>query len=213
MHSQDEGLEVSQRSPEWFAQRAGKFTGSRFKDLMARTRSGPAAAHKNLIVTLAVERIMGTCAPTYQNAAMERGIALEPEAREAYENSELVAVEEVDFIQHPELDFVGVSPDGLVGDDGMVEIKCPSAWAKHYAALLGDGYAKEYMWQLQGQLWVAQREWVDFVSYHPDWPEQHQLGITRVERDQDKQDELEAACIAANEAVTEAAEQLERRAA
>ena len=204
---------MAQRTPEWFALRAGKFTGSRFSDLMARTKTGPAAARKNLIVTLAVERVVGDCVETYCNAAMQRGTELEPEARAAYEMEELVAVDEVDFIVHPLYPFVGCSPDGLVGSDGMVEIKCPSAMGKHYDALMADAHVQEYWWQLQGQLWVANRKWVDAVSYDPRFPEGLQLAVYRVERDQDAIAELEAACIAAEDEVQAAVEQLRKKAA
>lgn len=204
---------MAQRTPEWFAQRAGKFTGSRFSDLMAKTRTGPAAARKNLIVALAVERMIGTCPDGYCNGAMQRGIELEPEARQAYELDQLVVVEEVDFIDHPELDYVGCSPDGLVGEDGMVEIKCPFAEGKHYDALMNNGHVTEYRWQLQGQLWVAGRKWVDAVSYDPRFPGRAKLAICRVERDEEAIAELQAACIEANEEVEEAVRLLKARAA
>ena len=205
---------MEQRSQEWFAARAGKFTGSRFSDVMARTKSGPAAARKNLIITLAIERIMGTCCETYSNAAMQRGIDLEPEARAAYERNSFVSVEEVAFVQHPTYEFIGCSPDGLVGKDGMVEIKCPSAQGKHFDALMSDGHAGEYKWQLQGQLWVCQRQWVDAVSYDPRFPEGLQLAISRVERNEKMIADLEAACLEAEQEVRDAVNDLlERRAA
>ena len=204
---------MAQRDPDWFKLRAGKFTGSRFADLMARTKTGPAAARKNLIVTLAVERITGDCVETYCNGAMQRGIDLEPLARQAYELEHMVVVQEVDFIQHPTLPFVGCSPDGLVGDDGMVEIKCPSAAGKHYDALMSGAHAVEYSWQLQGQLWVAGRAWVDAVSYDPRFPEGLQLAICRVVRDAERIKELEAACIAADAEVAAAVESLRKLAA
>lgn len=191
-----------QRSDEWFRQRAGKFTGSRFAELMAKTKSGPSASRKNLITRLAIERLIGNCVETYSNFAMQRGTELEPFAIEAYENANLVAVELVDFIDHPTLDFVGVSPDGLVGDDGMVEVKCPIAEAKHYEALRYGAHATEYKWQLQGQLWVSGRAWVDAVSYDPRFPGL-ELAELRVERDEKAIAELEAECIAANEEVNE----------
>lgn len=183
---------MNQRDAEWFAMRAGKFTGSRFSALMAKTRSGPSTYRENLITDLAIERITGTCVTTYQNAAMQRGIELEPEAREAYEAHAGVLVEEVAFIVHPEYPTVGVSPDGMVGDDGMVEIKCPSASAKHLKALLTGAHAQEYRWQLQGQLWVAGRAWVDAVSYSPDFPDGLRLAITRVHADPKAHAELQA---------------------
>ncbi|MCK5745975.1 MAG: YqaJ viral recombinase family protein, partial [Oricola sp.] len=117
---------MEQRSPEWFAKRAGCFTASRMSDLMARTKTGPAASRKNMITTLAVERLTGSCVETYQNGAMLRGIELEQEGLDAYSFECGVAVIAADYLEHPELPRVGCSPDGLVNDDGMVEMKCPA---------------------------------------------------------------------------------------
>lgn len=189
---------MSQRTPEWFAQRAGRFTGSRFADLMARTKSGPSASRRNLLATLAVERLTGQCVETYTNAAMERGIELEEAARQAYEAHIGQMCVEVDFIVHPTLDFVGVSPDGLVGDDGLVEIKCPASMAKHLDALRSGAHAEEYRWQIQGQLWVTGRQWCDAVSYDPRFPEGLQLAVRRVGRDDAAIKELESACVKAD---------------
>lgn len=193
---------IEQRTEEWFALRAGKFTASRFADLMAVTRSGPSTSRANLIATLAVERITGTCVETYSNGAMQRGVDLEQDARSAYETHIGELVDEVAFVPHPSLAFAGASPDGLVGADGLVEIKCPSAMAKHLAALRSGDHAKEYRWQLQGQLWVTGRAWVDAVSYDPRWPDHLQLAVVRVQRDDKAIAELEAACIAADAEVT-----------
>lgn len=190
-----------QGSEEWFAARAGKFTGSRFSDLMARTRSGPSTSRANLLATLAVERLTGMCVETYTNGAMQRGTELEPFARTAYEAHIGDLVQEVAWVPNPTLSFVGVSPDGLVGDDGLVEIKCPMAMAKHLAALRSGDHATEYKWQIQGQMWVAEKAWCDAVSYDPRYPQGLQLAITRVERDEKAIAELEAACIEANEEV------------
>lgn len=199
---------MSQRDPEWFAARAGRFTASRFADLMATTKSGPSTSRKNLIVQVAIERITGTTEDSYTNAAMQRGIDLEPEARMMYELTTGNIVEEVDFIQHPSLSFVGVSPDGLIGDDGMMEIKCPSAMSKHLDALRNGAHAVEYKWQIQGQLWVAEREWNDAVSYDPRFPEGKRLAIKRVWRDEKMIEQLEAECIAANEEVEQIVKEL-----
>lgn len=193
----------------FFTMRAGKFTGSRLSDLMAKkTRSGPAASRANLITALAVERITGTCVETYQNGAMLRGTELEPEARAAYEMFAGVLVEEVAFVEHPSLPYVGVSPDGMVNDDGMVELKCPAAMAKQLAALRSGEHATEYKWQLQGQLWVCGRRWVDAVSYDPRFPEGLQLAVVRVERDEEAITELEAECIKANDEVNAIVDEL-----
>lgn len=190
--------QMEQRTDAWMRARAGKFTGSRFADLMARTKSGPSAVRDNLIATLAVERITGTCVETYSNAAMQRGVELEPEARAAYEAQLGDLALEVAWVQHPGFAFVGVSPDGLVGEDGMVELKCPAAMAKHLAALRSGQHAVEYKWQLQGQLWVTGRAWVHIVSYDPRFPKGAQLAITKVLRDEAAICALEAECIAAN---------------
>ena len=199
---------MSQRDSSWFAARAGRFTASRFADLMATTKSGPSTSRKNLIVQIAIERITGTTEDSYTNAAMQRGIDLEPEARMVYELTTGNIVEEVDFIQHSTLSFVGVSPDGLIGDDGMIEIKCPSAMSKHLEALRNGAHAVEYKWQVQGQLWVAEREWNDAVSYDPRFPEGKRLAIKRVWRDEKMIEQLEAECIAANEEVEQIVKEL-----
>lgn len=199
---------MAQRDPNWYATRCGKFTASRFADLMAVTKSGPSASRKNLIVQIAIERITGVQEDSYTNAAMLRGIELEDEARMMYEFETGNVVEQVDFIHHPTLPFVGVSPDGLVCDEGMVEIKCPSAMSKHLEALRNGSHAVEYKWQLQGQLWVSGREWNDAVSYDPRFPEAKRLAIFRVLRDDDMIRRLEAECIAANEEVEEIVKEL-----
>ena len=206
---------MSQRSPEWFAQRAGKFTGSRFSDLMAQTKTGPGASRKNLLATLAVERLTGQCVETYSNAAMERGTALEEEARQAYEAYTGELCVEVDFIPHPTLPYVGVSPDGLCGATGLVELKVPMSMAKHLDALRSGAHAAEYHWQLQGQLWVCQREWVDATSYDPRFPPELRLAIKRVPRDDVAIKRLETECIAAEAEVCAIVEELNqlRRAA
>lgn len=186
-----------QGSPEWFAVRYGKFTASRFAALMARTKSGPSTSRANLLTMLAVERLTGKPVETYSNAAMQRGIELEPEARIAYEQRTGIFVEEVGYMPHPTMRHVGMSPDGLVGDDGLLEIKCPEAMAKHLEALRSGSHAVEYRWQVQGQMWIAERAWCDVVSYDPRFPEGLRLAITRVNRDEPAIAELERACVEA----------------
>jgi putative phage-type endonuclease len=186
-------------NPAWLRLRAGKFTGSRFADLMAKGRAGaPSTSRANLLTTLAVERLTGECVEVFVNAAMVRGTELEPKARAAYEANAGVLVEEVGFVASTELEFVGVSPDGLVDDVGLVEFKCPSAMAKHLDALTDGTHAKEYAWQIQGQLWVTGREWCDAVSFDDRFPPDFQLAITRVYRDESAIDRLRDECIRAN---------------
>lgn len=202
---------MQQHDDAWFAMRAGKITGSRFSDLMAVTRSGPSASRANLIATLAVERLTGQCVETYQNDAMRRGSELEPEARAAYEAETGELVTEVAFVIHPRLTFVGVSPDGIIGDDGLVELKCPAAMAKHLDALLTGKHADEYAWQVQGQLFVTGRSWCDVASYDPRYPDGLRLAIKRVERDEIAIKKLELECIKADGEITVLVNELEAK--
>jgi hypothetical protein len=186
----------AQRSDEWFAKRLGKITGSAFNEVMAFTAKGePGVGRKNLITKLAIERITGERIDTYQNAAMLRGIELEPLARAAYEVYTGEWVDEIDFIDHSKHGFIGVSPDGLIGSSGMVEFKCPESQHKHFSALKSNSHAFEYRWQIQGQLWTAQREWNDAVSFDPRFPKSCRLAIKRVYRDEKAIAELEAQCL------------------
>lgn len=188
---------VAQESPEWMVKRAGCFTASRAADLMAQGRGGqPSATRARLLVTLALERILGPL-ETYRNAAMERGTELEGEARDAYGFDKGVAVDEADFIPHPSVANCGCSPDGLLGDEGVLEIKCPDNPAKHLEALRNGAHAKEYHWQVQHQLFVTGRKWADIVSYDPRFPERLQLASVRVERDEAAINQLATAIDAA----------------
>lgn len=195
---------MQQGTQEWMDARCGKLTGSRFADVMNLIAGGkPGANRRALITQLAVERLTGQCVETFQNDAMRRGTELEPEARAAFEAHTGELVELAGFIPHPALDYCGISPDGLLGDDGMVEFKCPANMAKHLEALRSNEHAKEYKWQLQGQLWVAHRKWVDAVSYDPRFPEHLRLAIARVERDESAIKELAAECAKANDEIEE----------
>lgn len=203
----------AQDSQDWMLARAGKFTASRAADLMARTKSGPSAARTNLIATLVAERITGQPVEGYRNAAMERGIELEGEARDAYSFQTGNAVQEVGFVACESLPNTGCSPDGEVNEDGLVEIKCPSAMGKHLDALLNGAHAVEYRWQLMHQLMVTGRKWVDAASYDPRWPEHLQLAICRVQRDEDAIKELAAEITKADAEVEAKVQQLTRSAA
>lgn len=202
---------MQQRSDEWFAKRAGAFTASRSGDLMARTKTGPSASRRNLITTLAIERITGSCVETYSNAAMQRGVDLEAEAIDAYSFDQCVTVEECAYLDHPRLLRVGCSPDGLIDTMGMLEIKCPANPAKHLDALETGAHAKEYHWQLQHQLFVSGREWVDAVSYDPRFPAGLQLAIVRVEPDPKAIKALEDEICAADEEVEDIVSRLRDR--
>lgn len=191
----------AQESQEWMLARVGAFTASRASDLMAKTRSGPSASRGNLLTLLAVERLTGQPVETYSNGAMQRGIELEGEARDAYSFETGYPVEEVGYIAHPDIERCGCSPDGLVGDDGLVELKCPASMAKHLEALRTGSHAQEYAWQLQHQLMVTGRKWVDAASYDPRFPDGLQLAIKRVYRNETEITELREAIKVADKEV------------
>lgn len=180
---------MQQGSEEWFQARLGKLTASRIADATAKTKSGWGASRANLMAQLAVERLTGQPVDTYTNAAMQHGIDTEPEARSAYEFYQEVEVEQVGFIEHPVIPMAGASPDGLVGTEGMVEIKCPQS-ATHIETLLGAPTPEKYVKQVQWQMECAIRDWCDFVSYDPRMPESLKLHIVRIRRDQVMIEEL-----------------------
>ncbi len=204
--------DIEQGSLAWFRLKAGKFSGSRFKALMSKTKSGtPTAGRANLITDMAIERITGEYTETYCSPQMLRGIEREPEILAAYEDHNMRTVETVGFIQHAELPFIGVSPDGLVGDDGMAQYKFRSASNQHLICVLNDHHAKEFKWQVTGEIWIAERQWSDVVSYDPRFPKGVRLAIARVKRDEKMIDELRAECIKADKEVNAIVEQLEEK--
>ncbi len=182
--------EVPQRTDAWLAQRLGKATASRAADIIAKTRSGWGASRKNYMAELVAERLTGRPAERFVNSAMQHGIDTEPHARAAYEFFCDAVVVEVGFIAHPAIDMSGASPDGLVGNDGLVEIKCPST-AVHIDTLLAGKIPDKYATQMQWQMACTGRQWCDFVSFDPRFPEDLQLFVKRVERDADRITELE----------------------
>ena len=134
---------------------------------------------------------------------MERGTELEPAARAAYEVERLCTVDEVGFVVHPDYPFIGVSPDGLVGDDGMVEIKCPAETSAHLHEqhIRAGHYATYYKHQINLQLAVTGRQWCDVVSWYPVEGETQPLAIWRVERDEEAIEKLIKACIKAEKEI------------
>jgi putative phage-type endonuclease len=173
---------VEQRSPEWFAQRLGKVTASRIADVCARTKTGWGAGRKNYMAELVAERLTGVKTEGFTNAAMQWGTDIEPEARIAYEFYRDATVAECGFVPHPDIAETGASPDGLVGEDGLLEIKCPNT-ATHLETLLGAALPEKYFLQIQWQLACTRREWCDFASYDPRLPESMRLFVDRVKRD------------------------------
>ena len=171
-----------QRTTEWHTARLGKVTASRVADVIAKTKTGYGASRANLMADLIVERLTGQPASTFTNAHMEWGTEQEPHARAAYSARTGELVEEVGFIDHPRIANSGASPDGLVGDDGLVEFKCP-ATATHLDTLLAGEVPSKYIPQIQFQMACTNRAWCDFVSYDPRLPEHLRMFVKRVERD------------------------------
>ena len=182
-------MSEEQGTESWFADRLGKVTASRLADVLVKTKTGYSASRNNYMTQLVLERITQTKAESYSNAAMQWGTEQEPFARAAYEAHTGQMVEEVGFIPHPDIDAAGASPDGLVGDDGMVEIKCPSSstalevWLTHSEGC--NPVESKYYAQMQWQMRCADRSWCDYVVFDPRMPAKAQLFIYRVERDAD----------------------------
>ena len=174
---------MEQRTPEWFQKRLGKVTASRIADLMAKTKTGPGASRANYLAQLVTERLTGTPTESYKSPAMDWGIEQEAAARAAYSARMGVLVDEVDFVDHPTMQ-AGASPDGLVGEDGLIEIKCPNT--STMLELLEDRtIPTKYRLQMQWQLAVTGRDWCDFVAFDPRLPEHLQLLVIREPRNTD----------------------------
>ena len=171
-----------QRTEAWHKSRIGRVTASKVADVIARTKSGYSASRENYLAQLVVERFTGQPTESYTNAAMQWGTDQEPFARAAYEHATGVLVEECGFVLHPEISDSGASPDGLVGDDGLIEIKCPST-ATMIETLLTETVPGKYITQMQWQMACTGRQWCDFVCFDPRMPEGLQLYIKRVDRD------------------------------
>lgn len=187
--------EIVQGSAEWHALRCGKVTASRVADVIARTKTGWGASRANYAAELIAERLTGVATEGFTNAAMQWGTDQEPNARMAYEFLHDVAVEQVAFVRHPTIEDAGASPDGLVGERGLLEIKCPNT-ATHIDTLIKHEIPAKYITQMMWQMACTGREWCDFVSYDPRLPESMQLFVKRVQRDQDVIDELEREVLA-----------------
>lgn len=173
--------EIIQGSEAWYAIRCGRVTASRISDILAKTKSGPSASRANYLAQLVSERLTGKVEESYTNAAMQWGTDNEPYARGLYEATHDVLVEQVGFVVHPEIEMSGASPDGLVGDDGLVEIKCPNT-ASHLGYLLSGVAPSKYIPQMAWQMACTGRQYCDFVSFDPRMPAHLQLFVTRVRR-------------------------------
>lgn len=176
------GVEVQQGTDEWRALRLGKVTASRVADAIARTKTGWGASRANYMAELIAERLTGIAADHHISEAMQWGADTESQARAAYSFYADSDVVEVGFIEHPRIPMTGASPDGFVGNDGLVECKCPNT-ATHIDTLLGAPIPAKYVTQMQWQLACTNRQWCDWVSYDPRLPGSMQLFVQHVPRD------------------------------
>lgn len=182
---------MEQRTDEWFSARLGCVTASRTADVMAKTKSGYSASRANYMAQLITERLTGQASEGFTNAAMQWGTETEPQARMAYELMTGETVTEVGFIAHPNIQHFGASPDGLVGDRGLIEIKCPNT-STHIDTLLSDKVPGKYITQMHVQMICTGRDWCDFVSFDPRLPGDMSFWMRRVERDQELCESIEA---------------------
>ena len=187
----EDRVAVEQGTPEWHQMRLGKVTASRVADILAKTKTGPSASRQNYLIELAIQRTTGIIQESYSNAAMEWGTQTEPQARVAYEVRTNNFVDQLAFVDHPSINWFGCSPDGLVSDRGLVEIKCPNS-TTHWEYFKYNRPPQKYVIQMQAQMAVTSRDWCDFVSFDPRMPDRSQLLIVRVDRDESFIAEMEA---------------------
>lgn len=173
--------EIIQGTDEWKMLRLGKVTASRVKDIVATTKTGYSTSRDKYMTQLLLERLTNTVAESFSSEAMQWGVDNEPFARSAYESTKGVLVDQVAFVNHPTIEMAGASPDGLVNDDGLVELKCPMSHT-HLESLLG-GLDDQYKVQVQWQMACTGRKWTDLCSFDPRFPAELQLVIKRFERD------------------------------
>jgi putative phage-type endonuclease len=196
-----------QGTPEWLAERAGKVTASMISNvLMKPETAGYRDYQAQIVAEILTDKPQGS---DFTSAAMQFGSETEPLARSAYEAETGFSVDEVGFCQHPLIERSGASPDGLVGNSGLVEIKCPKV-ATMLAYLLADVVPAAYKNQMQWQMACTGRDWCDFVSFRPDLPEHLQLFIIRFKRDPARILELETAVIAFLDGVDKMLSQLKK---
>lgn len=187
-------LDLEQGSPEWIAARLGKVSASRMADMTARTKTGYGASRANYAAELITERLTGAPAEKFTNAAMAWGTEKEPDAKDAYCFLRDAEIEAVGLVLHPTIEMACASPDGLVGDDGLIEVKCPQT-ATHIDTLLSETVPDKYVKQMMWQMACTSRQWCDFVSFDPRLPAEMQIFIKRVPRENALIAELEAEAV------------------
>lgn len=176
--------DIEQRSEQWFAARCGSLGASQIADAISKSKDGKAfgSTSANLRAKLAVERLTGIQEDSFKTAAIQHGIDSEEAARLAYEAHTGAFVTEVGLYKHPKIEGTHASPDGLVGDDGLIEIKCPNS-ATHIDTLKTEKVPTKYLYQMQWQMRCTDRQWCDYVSFDPRLPENLRLFVKRIPRD------------------------------
>lgn len=182
---------MEQLTSEWFNARLGSVTASRISDVMAKTKSGYAASRQNYMAQLICERLTEMPTESHTNNAMQRGIDLEGKARELYILKSFDCdVQEVGFIPHQTIKNSGASPDGIVNNDGLIEIKCPNTWT-HLEFLKTSKPKNQYVLQMQWQMMCTGRKWCDFVSYDDRLPDNLSYKCVRFHYDDKLANEIE----------------------
>jgi len=202
-------LEITQGSDAWHQARLGKVTASRIADIIATTKSGYSASRANYEAQLICEILTGKPAESFTNAAMAWGTETEPLVKAQYELKTGNMVNQIGFVVHPKIEQAGASPDGLVDNDGLIEIKCPNT-STHLDTLLSQKVPSKYITQMTWQMLCTGRKWTDFVSYDPRLPDNLQLFIQRIELDEEYGKKLESEIKEFLEYVNEKVEKLRK---
>ena len=176
---------MKQGTDEWHEARRGHITASRFKEVMTKARGGGLSkGAETYLHELIAEHLTGKPADSYTTREMQWGHDHEADARASYIYETNTNLYEEGFVKHRDYEWVGGSPDGSVVDgEGLVEIKCPYTSREHARTVVTKKVPDIYIPQVQGLLWVTGREWCDFISFDPRWPDKHKLVIVRMERE------------------------------
>ena len=184
-------IECQQGTDEWLQARAGKVTASRINDVMAKIKTGESAARRDYKFEIVTEILTGQpTASIFMNDAMRWGTEHEPFARAAYEMSHGVLVEQVGLVIHPSIERGAASPDGLVGDTSLIEVKCPKT-ATHLGYLMDGKVPSQYHNQMLWQMACTERHSCDFVSFDPRLPDDLQLFVVTLDADLARIQEIE----------------------
>ena len=182
-----DAINLEQGSIEWKKAKLGFVSASSIADVMAK---GKGITRHKYMVKLVAERLTGEVSESYSNDAMLHGVETEPLAKIAFENANQTLIEKTGFWKHPEIEWLGVSPDGLISTDSVIECKCPNT-TTHIDYIFDDRCPVEYYKQIQCQLWVTGRAKAYFVSFDNRLPEKNQLFIKEVARDEELIKEME----------------------